>query len=74
MDFRDEINDATKAFITLKLIEAKMADPKLKELNFLKQMIETPDGGRYLLQLQHLEGPKIQLNPDQTVEEVLSEL
>lgn len=31
------------------------------ELNFFKTVIKTPDNGVYLLQLQHVDGPKINL-------------
>lgn len=31
------------------------------ELNYVKKTIEMPDGGIYLLQLQHVAGPKIDL-------------
>jgi hypothetical protein len=30
-----------------------------EELNFIKKSVETPDGGVYILQLQHVTGPKI---------------
>jgi len=32
-----------------------------KEFNFLKSTIHTPNGGTYLLQIQHVDGPKIDL-------------
>ena len=30
-----------------------------EELNFVKKTLEMPDGGTYLLQLQHVSGPKL---------------
>lgn len=32
-----------------------------EEVNFMKKTLETPDGGVYLLQVQHISGPKINL-------------
>lgn len=29
------------------------------ELGFMKKVIDTPQGGKYLLMFQHVEGPKI---------------
>lgn len=60
-DLKAQITEVTKMFLQLKMIEAAINDPELKELNFFKQMVETPDGGEYLLQFQHLKGPKINM-------------
>lgn len=32
-----------------------------EELNFVKKSIEMPNGGTYLLQLQHVTGPKLNI-------------
>lgn len=34
------------------------------EVNFMKKTVETPNGGIYLLQFQHVSGPKINLKED----------
>lgn len=38
-----------------------MANQGLTDINFWKKCVTTPDGGVYLLQLIHVDGPKIQL-------------
>jgi hypothetical protein len=41
-----------------------MTFEKLPEINFFKTTVEVEGGGIYLLQLQHISGPKIKLSQD----------
>lgn len=65
-DIKKQINEVTLMFLQLKMIEAMIESPELKELNFFKQLVETPDGGEYLLHFQHIKGPKIDLHKQDT--------
>jgi hypothetical protein len=37
-------------------------DNKMKELNYIKTAITTPDGGVYLVSVLHIDGPKIDMD------------
>lgn len=50
-------NTIARAYLQAVLELLWLADHQ--ELNFIKKSIETPDGGVYILQLQHVTGPKI---------------
>lgn len=39
-----------------------------EEFGFVKTTLETPEGGSYLIQIQHVSGPKISLRTDQSEE------
>lgn len=74
VEFQEQIEQISKDFITLKIVESIINDKDLKELNFFKQIVELPNGGRYLLHFQHLEGPKILLSDySKVVEEIHEE-
>lgn len=61
--------DINKAY--LDAVVQIMAMEGFKEINFWKTSIVTPDGGVYILQLQHVNGPKIQLPViDRTVQDI----
>ena len=62
-----QVNEVTKDWLHLKIMEAVVKNPELKELTFIKQSMETPDGGKYLISITHVEGPKIQLKKDPNV-------
>lgn len=49
-----------KDYLEMKIQLARLTDPELKELTFLKTAIDTGDGV-YLLQLVHVNGKKIKL-------------
>lgn len=54
--------DAAQTEVTKVYLTAVLSLLNLRghgELNFVKSPIETPEGGKYLLQLVHVEGPKI---------------
>lgn len=59
MEVQEAYRELNKAYLTA-IIEI-MASEKLPEINFYKTTIQTQDGGVYLLQLQHVSGPKIDL-------------
>jgi hypothetical protein len=52
-------NEAARTYI--KALLPLVALSGIDELNFVKKTLEMPDGGIYLLQLQHVMGPKINL-------------
>lgn len=58
------IDQVTSEYINLQIYAAKLVNPELKELNFVNRVIEFPNGGKYLMQLVHIEGPKVQLMPE----------
>lgn len=43
------------------LLGLMVFDETLKEANHFKTTMTTPDGGRYLIQMQHVDGPRISL-------------
>lgn len=53
-------NDIAQAYITA--ILELMALSGQDEVNFMKKSVSTPEGGVYLLQFQHVSGPKIRLS------------
>ena len=52
-------NEVVRAYV--QAILEIMALSGQDEVNFLKKTLEMPDGGIYLLQFQHVSGPKISL-------------
>lgn len=54
-------NEVFKEFFTAVVALASL-DKKLKELNYVKTPVTTPDGGIYLVSILHIGGPKIDLD------------
>ena len=52
-------NEITRVW--LEAIMSLMIIQEVKELTFFNKSVKTPNGGLYLLQFQHVDGPKIQL-------------
>lgn len=53
------LNDLTRGYVEgILYYTAAMGQ---SEVNFIKKTMETPDGGLYLFQFQHVSGPKIDL-------------
>jgi hypothetical protein len=44
-------------------------DKKMKELNYVKKSITTPDGGVYLISILHVDGPKFDMEQYRLVAE-----
>lgn len=55
--FENAHNEVAKAYLNAVL--QLLYFQKWGELNYLKKTIKTPEGGIYLLQIQHVDGPII---------------
>ena len=60
-------NEATKQWLTMKMIEVQESEPELKELTYLTQKIQGPNGEEYQLSLMHTGGPKFQFEEKKDV-------
>lgn len=58
---KEAVDNATRQYLQLKIMEACIESPDLEELSFFRQTVEVDGGGTYLLSFQHVNGPKIKL-------------
>lgn len=71
-DLKEQLEQSTRDFLQLKIMESSLLSPDLKELTFFKISVKMDNGGIYLLSFMHVDGPKIPLKKE-TQQEVLDE-